>query len=255
MKKLIVIVALFFVLAWVWTKKPVIKAVPIDLAGQVVEDFPAELQALNQQLAAIQSIEYRNITITSNQVGVPIYASLAYKKDNFLRLIGFALKTKEIDIGSNEKHFWFWLRRSKPPVLYYADHSRRNSVGLKPIFNPDWIEQTISINPIKVDDAVILRDGPQIKIYNQDGNLVRMTKIQGDRIIGHYLYESTGKLIISAEILDYYDVDGIMLARKIHVLCPEENMISTWELSYPILNGPLADNLWQMPLEKSVELP
>ena len=42
-----------------------------------------------------------------------------------LRLVaGLPIGTgREIDLGSNDELFWFWIRRNDPPGVYYCRHA------------------------------------------------------------------------------------------------------------------------------------
>lgn len=261
MKKLIVIVALTFALCWAWvSRRPVVRPpAKIDVQGEVVAEIPAEITAINELTAQIKSIAYQDVVVTSNQNAVTIRGSVYYEKETRFRMFGTAFRTKEIDIGSNDTYFWFWSRRTTPPVLYYAEHKNQFDAGLKSAFNPAWLRETISINRIQTDGAVILREGTVIKIYQQaQGSFhepqVRMTKLDGQKVVGYYLYDAKGTLIISADIEEHYLLGQVYLPKRLKVYWAEEDVVTNWQLGEPIVNSNLPASLWEMPNIKRIEL-
>ena len=55
----------------------------------------------------------------------------------------------ELDLGSNDEVFWFWVRREQPPALYYCRHDQFAASPARqtlPI-QPEWLIEAMGIAP------------------------------------------------------------------------------------------------------------
>ena len=82
------------------------------------------IQAVNQNNGQIQS--YSTTTATISGPGWPtLRASIAFQRPRLFRLRAeTGLTGPEVDLGSNEQIFWFWVRRNQPPGVYFCRHEQ-----------------------------------------------------------------------------------------------------------------------------------
>ncbi len=80
------------------------------------------IAAVNHNNAQIQSLFSNSATIS-----VPGYPTLK-ARIAFQRPRNFRLKADgfgpEVDLGSNDQYFWFWIKRSQPPAVYICRHDQ-----------------------------------------------------------------------------------------------------------------------------------
>ena len=200
------------------------------------------------------------LTIQKDQINFPVKAELFYEKPKNLRLIVNSFFGKESDIGSNDQEFWFWGKRAKPSKLYFAKYQNLTKVNLKTPLHPVWIMDTISLNNIVLDNSLILKYGEYIAVLEEKISLngqnvlyIILIDPKKDAIIGHYLYDKDGFLIISSEITEHYFIDNIAIPKKIETKWYEEKLGLTWEIKNPIINSNLNPNLWHKPNIKDKE--
>ncbi len=77
--------------------------------------------------------------------GIAVKSSISYEKSLNFRMINSSFFGKEVDVGSNEKEFWFWSKRMKPPALFHTIHDNLKNTNLKTPFHPLWIKEIIEI--------------------------------------------------------------------------------------------------------------
>ena len=82
------------------------------------------VQVVNDNTAKIRSLYTTDATMTVP--GAPaLRANLAVERPRRLRLRAeTAITGAEVDMGSNDELFWFWIRRNPPPTLYHCRHDK-----------------------------------------------------------------------------------------------------------------------------------
>ena len=73
-------------------------------------------------------------------------ASVAFERPHRLRLIGeTGLTGRELDLGSNEQMFWFWVRRNQPPAIYYRRHDQFATCSARQLIpvEPEWLIEAL----------------------------------------------------------------------------------------------------------------
>src|SRR5262249_39505506 len=65
------------------------------------------------------------------------------------RLQADALGSSEVDVGSNSQEFWFWIKRSPQPYVYYCAYTDFEKVaarGRLPFpFQPEWVVEALGM--------------------------------------------------------------------------------------------------------------
>jgi hypothetical protein len=174
-----------------------------------------------------------------------------------------ALTGGEIDFGSNEELFWFWVRRNEPPAIYYARHAQRPGSAaqqLMPI-DPQWLLDAIGLAEFRPTDR---NEGPlpidknrvEIKSYVQtaSGPLVKRTVVDASKalVLEQHLYDGAGKPVASAVAKShrYYEAAGVALPQVVEINVPVAELAMTIDVGTVEVNR-LADNpqMWTMPVK------
>jgi len=262
-------IAFTFLATMLWIAPPFRRPEPgFLLKPAAQESNPLRTQALdlvqviNQRNAAITSFICDDIGIHVQQkFSVRVSAKVRYQKSKFFRLISRSFLGKEMDIGSNLEHFWFWSRRMNPPALHYAQHENLARTRLKTPFHPVWMKETLSIDPISIKGAWARQRGNHWEIIRLQKSavgrpVIKVTMLDPKKlaIIGHYVYED-GKLVASAEVYEHVVREGYYLPSKILIRWYQENVTMVWHLNNPQINVPIDPSNWQMPrIRQTIEM-
>lgn len=210
------------------------------------------IRAINDRNAQVRNVYYENVAMKiKEKMTVTLTAFLAYEKDKKFRMITSSFVGQETDVGSNEHIFWFWSRRMDPPILYFAKHEDTSRSKLRAPFHPDWMREGLGLDQIKIDGATFEQDGSRWKVFEKRVSasgkpVVKMTLIDNEKILGHYLYNNQGQLISSIEAKDFYR-NGHIVPRVFLMTWAEENITVEWTMSAPRINGNINSALWEKP--------
>lgn len=83
------------------------------------------IEVVDRNNAQIQSFVANNATVSGP--GLPsLRATVAFQRPRRfgLRAEVSGFTGPELDLGSNDELFWFWVRREQPPALYFCRHDQ-----------------------------------------------------------------------------------------------------------------------------------
>jgi len=216
---------------------------PVPTADQLVAH-------LNQNARNIQSLEFYQVSIDVKQ-GIQQFGvdgNLAYQKPRNFRMMASALGATEADVGSNDKEFWFWLKRADPPALLhcsYEDFPQCRSLNLP--FHPDWIAEALCVNELGAASQYQVRPaGKVLELRSQTSTpqgqplekVIRVAQSGPNtgRIVGYQLKTPQGQEVWSAEIQEYRNVRGYTVPYVVSLRCPSEKMTLQFTLNKPRVN-------------------
>lgn len=105
------------------------------------------MQAVNRNTALIRSLYTTDASLDA--AGAPsLRANIAMERPRRLRLRAeTALTGAELDLGSNDERFWFWLRRNQPPTLYHCRHDQFAASSARQLLpvNPEWLLDAVGM--------------------------------------------------------------------------------------------------------------
>ena len=211
-------------------------------------------------ISIIDEINNRNAKISTFYAEIEIDTKIKltsqvfYEKDKRFRMRTMSRFGLEGDIGSNDTQFWFWSKRMNPPALYHADHKDYMKTTLKPLFDPNWLMQCFNISNINLSEANIGHQGNNIivkksKVGNLGSIVINIIFIDSinERILGNYLYSDQGKMIASAEVKEFQNVDGFVIPKIIVINWQDEGLTFMWKLVNIKINKIINDKLWILP--------
>ena len=206
-----------------------ILASPPTLQGDQ-EDFGRIIDNINQRNSKIQNIVCDDIQIFLRQSKMPqakLKAQLKYSKTNNFRLLVASKTGKEMDLGSNRQYFWFWSRRMKHKVLYYAKHQDVHKTRLKQPLNPNWIIESLNLNEIQVENSKIGKFKQNIIVFNTRPDKTTLVTLINpkEQIIGKYLYNKYDRLEVSCEVTEF---DENSLPKKMLIIWYQEDIEMNW---------------------------
>lgn len=222
------------------------------------------IAAVNQNAAKIQSLQTNNASITvPGMPGVPLLrGEIAAQRSSRLRIRASTMLTgSEVDLGSNDELFWFWVKRSEPPALYYARHEQFAAGGgqrMLPI-EPTWLLDALGFAAFNPADAhagprLVEKGRLEIKsvVQGRNGPLVKLTIVDARTawVLEQHVYDGQGTLLASAVSRShrYIAEQGVSLPQEIDIRIPASELSLSIDMGTVAVNT-LGDNpaLWQMP--------
>jgi hypothetical protein len=229
---------------------------PTPTLSQVVE-------AVNRNNSRIQSFSTSRASISGG--GFPtLRANIAFERPRRFRLKAAAssLTGAELDLGSNEELFWFWVRRNQPPAIYFCRHEQfavspaRQMIPIEPSwlaealgvaeFDPALPHQGPSFLPndrIRIDT---IRDTPQ-------GPTTKVTILDGSQgwILEQHWYDAQRRLAASSVAGGHRQdpLSGLVMPTFVHIRCPSSQMDMRIDLGNVEINRLSGDAaaLWTIP--------
>jgi hypothetical protein len=111
---------------------------------------------LNQSSQRIRSLRCDDIDIEATQGHQPIAGirgKMACEQPRDFRMSAMMMGKHELDVGSNDREFWFWSARNNPPDQFYCSYNdlRTKQVSLPFPFQPEWAMETMGMATFPVD--------------------------------------------------------------------------------------------------------
>jgi hypothetical protein len=187
-------------------RAPVTSATPT--AGELVT-------VLNDNAHKVQSVgvRYLDIDCAQGAQSVGLRGWMYCQKPKSFRMTAELAGNTEVDIGSNDQEFWYWIRRNEPPYLFHCSHDEfaKGRVNLQVPFQPEWIMEALGMaeyDPTKPYQVVANKNTiemiePAVLPQGQRVNKVTVfTRGQsGLQVTGHMLRDSQNKEICTATVV------------------------------------------------------
>jgi hypothetical protein len=229
---------------------------PVATYTPATEELVAYLNRNSEKIPGIQSNDIGLTCYAGTGVGIPVGGKIRAQGPRSFRMTADALGNREVDLGSNDQEFWYWIRRGDPYQVFcsYQALEEGRVKQMRFPFQPDWVLEAMGMG----------RYGPAEKyeLATEPGHfkLIERTKSpQGvpvkkiivfdaqDRSkkpdlpqVTDYLVvdERSGKLIGSAKITRRQILPGGgEIPRELELRWPEENMKLVLHLTGVQVNG------------------
>jgi hypothetical protein len=110
---------------------------------------------LNKNAQSIPGIQSDDVTLTCyqgiNPVGISLTGKLRCQGPRKFRMTGDLLGGREVDLGSNDQEFWYWIKRGDPYQFYCSYQAmQEGKVKQMPFpFQPDWVLEAMGMGNYK----------------------------------------------------------------------------------------------------------
>ena len=217
---------------------------------------------VNSNSARIQSLY-----TTDAEIYVPglpkARANIALDRPRRFRLRADTLLTgPEVDLGSNDELFWFWVRRAPEAAIYYCRHEQFEASLARSVLpvEPEWLIDALGVATL---DPAGDNSGPvpvgqgrlriETRLPRPRGDLRRIMIIDEARgwVLEQHLYDAAGQHLASALLSGHYrePLANVILPRSVKILWPQTKFEMTIELTKLAVNQLSGDpqQLWAMP--------
>ena len=207
------------------------------------------MRAVNANSEQIQSFTAMRATLSGP--GFPtLRAVVAFERPMRFRLQAeTAFTGPELDLGSNDQAFWFWVRRNQPPALYFCRHDQFATCPARqyiPI-EPQWLVEALGIaqfDPRLPYQGPHYLPGDRLEIRaileTPQGPQTRVTVIDAIHavILQQSIYDARGQLVAAAQASQHRrdPLTGLVMPTMVTIQSPSA------QLTLQINLGPLQIN-------------
>ncbi len=217
------------------------------------------IDVVNRNSSQIRSFSTDRASISGS--GFPsLSTSIAFERPLEFRMRATSLVGAEFDLGSNDELFWFWVKRSQPPAVYYCRHDQFAASRARQMmpFDPQWLIEALGIvefdrglpnkltvlpnDRLRIDTIRNTPEGPTKKITILDGS-------QG-WVLEQYLYDAhrlVARSIASGHRQD--PLSGLVMPTVVQIDFPAAQLSLRIDLGNVEINRLSGDRtaLWTMP--------
>jgi hypothetical protein len=228
---------------------------PAAAAAPTAADLVAYV---NANASRIQSLECRDVDLDCSQrlQSFGLRGPLACQKPRDFRMNARVGGNTEVDLGSNDHEFWYWIRRADPPYLFHCSHEdfARGLARMPFPFQPDWIMEALGmaeLDPNKeyklvahpgrfelVENATSPQGQPvrKVIVFNRAPSSVQVT--------AYLLQDAKGNEICSAHVTETQmdRASGAVIPRRIQLSWPAEHVKLKMKLDDVLVNQPIDAN-------------
>ena len=168
------------------------------------------MRAVNANSQQIQSFTAMRATLSGP--GFPtLRVVVAFERPMRFRLQAeTAFTGPELDLGSNDQLFWFWVRRNQPPAIYYCRHDQFATCPARQLIpiEPQWLVEALGIvqfDPRLPYQGPITLPGDRIEIRSMvetpQGAQTHVTVIDAIHavVLQQSIYDARGQLVATAQ--------------------------------------------------------
>jgi len=220
------------------------------------------IDVVNRNSSQIHSFSTNRASLSGP--GFPsLGASVAFERQRRFRLrAGTGLTGTEIDLGSNDELFWFWMRRNQPPAIYYCRHDQLAACQAREAlpFEPGWLIEALGVMEF---DPALPHQGPypqpndQLRIdtirNTPQGPLTKVTIIDGSQgwVLEQHLFDARRQLLASSVASGHRrdPLSGLVMPTTVSINCPPSKLAMRIDLGNVEINRLVGDpaTLWSVP--------
>jgi hypothetical protein len=235
---------------------------PVPRALPSAPSLADVVRVVNDNSARVQSLYTTDATLSGPLIPASLKTSIALERPQRFRLRGDHIVGPEVDLGSNDQLFWFWVRRNQPPALYFCRHEQFATSPLRRVIpvEPAWLIEALGLvyfdpnlqhhGPHSVGAGRLRIESPRPTLY---GQLRKVTEIDETRawVVAQHLYDERNGLVASALASDHRRdaATDVTLPREIEIQWPASQLtlkvrVNQWQVN---ALGAGSASLWTMP--------
>ena len=224
--------------------------------------LPQVIDAVNNNSRKIQSFSTHQASLSGPGIPVTLRSTnIVFERPKRLRIQAGTAISSELDIGSNDQLFWFWVRRNEPPALLFCRHDQFASCEASRVIpmEPNWLIEAFGIaefSPTEQHQGPIRRSDGRLEIHTirqtPCGPASKKTVVDATtaQIYEQHLYDYRGRVVASAVVREHRmdPLTGIVLPKVVDLQCPQAEISMSVNLGNVEINQPTNNpELWSMP--------
>ena len=160
----------------------------------------------------------------------------------------------ELDVGSNDELFWFWVRRSEPPAVLFCRHDQYASCEAARMipFEPTWLIEAFGIvefGPNEQHQGPMTRPDGRLEILTirqtPCGPTTKKTVVDATTALVHeqHLYDYQGRIVASAVVREHRldPLTSLVMPKVVDLQCPQAQLSMQVNLGNTTINQPVGN--------------
>jgi hypothetical protein len=215
---------------------------------------------LNDNARRMQSLDCADLDLDARQglQSVGLRGWLVCQKPRNFRMGAKVVGNQAVDMGSNDREFWYWISKAEPPYLFHCSYEdfARGQAQMPFPFQPEWIMEALGMAEYGAPENYKVAATPTtIELIEEtrtsQGTPVRKVTVfsrnpaQGNapQVTAHILQDAGGKEICSAQISEVQQdrATGAIIPKRVRLVWPVEKMELKMKLDNVTLNQALAE--------------
>lgn len=188
------------------------------------------IAAINSNTAKVQSLSTDDASISAPWMP-SLRARLFLDRPRRFRLLGeTTFFGPEVDLGSNEEIFWFWIKRNPQPAVFYCRHDQFDTSlarNMLPV-EPDWVIEALGIVTVDPtgEHSGLAHSGQgrlrfEVPVDTVHGRMTKLIEVDESQgwITAQHLYDSQRRRVTSAVASNHGrdPVSGVALPSRIEI--------------------------------------
>ena len=190
--------------------------VPVDDALPTTTQLVKYLNDNAKRLADGDALRCTNLSIDAKANGqsVGLGGTMMCQKPRNFRLMAKLVGQPAVDIGSNDKEFWYWISKNEPPHLFHCSYEALNRGTVIPFpFQPDMVVAALGLANYDETKKYEMKAYPNYIELIQSGTSPQGQPIQNvtvfnrtetqapaPQVIAHVLKDAKGNILCKATI-------------------------------------------------------
>lgn len=219
------------------------------------------IQAVNANSSQIQTLSANSATLTTPGMTPTLRTSLAFQRSKRFRMMAEFLNSPEVDLGSNDEGFWFWIKRNETPGVFFCRHDQYATSPARRMIplDPDFLIEAlglVELNPALPHQGPA-QQGNRLEIRTiretAQGPMTKVTVVDAFQawILEQRLYDAQGTLVGSAVSAQHRQdpATGVWMPTVTNIACPSANFSMKIDLGRFTINRLQGDPaaLWSVP--------
>lgn len=218
------------------------------------------IEVVNRNNSQIQSFSANRASISGD--GFPsLTASVAFQRPQRFRLQAGSAFGTELDLGSNDEQFWFWVKRSQPAAVYFCRHDQFAMSQAKQVtpFEPGWLIEAMGVTEFdrSLPHQMTIMPNGQVRIdtirNTPEGPTAKITIIDGSQgwVLEQHLYDVRRRLVASSIASGHRrdPMTGLIMPTVVQIRSPAAQLSMRIDLGNVEINRLSNDRaeLWSRP--------
>jgi hypothetical protein len=228
---------------------------------------PALVRDLNANARLVQAVEADlDLDCKAQDRSVGLSGHMVCQKPHNFRLKAKVMGKDAVDLGSNDKEFWYWISQAEPPYVYhcsYEDLARGVQVPFP--FQPDMVVAALGMKQYDEERPekkyVLKKQGRFLQLFEptrgpRGEQLFRVTVFDNNtidagkrRVVAYMLVDRRGQTISKATVHDVMTTrEGAVVPTRMTLVWPAEKIELKLKLYHPkleVVSAARADKLFQ----------
>lgn len=224
-KKCIISILFLFILFFILLKNQ--KKIEITPNLEKLTNLIEGINSRNRQITSVLSTSEVSFKKTRSK--------LYYKKPSQFLLVAQSKKGKELEIGFNNIHYWFWIKNFDPKNLYYCKIEQVNRTNLKTILYPQVLSDLLGINELDMSNFDFVEINGNIIGTEYKCGLKHVIIFDNEKIIQQEYYENE-KIIIRVKVKSFFEYNGTKIPKDINLEFQQEGISLNLEIKPEEIN-------------------